>query len=213
MSCGRLTGAWGYREGWPCLGLGSRAGRVRCGSTSALLALRRSGGKFGYSVQKGVWLANRRNWQKFFKAIDWVVGEDNNYRQWPTEFKYTVDAKRGHLPLTAALRGTQLHQSIMEHPAFEAKKPTVRRLGAVRLATGGGWHQGSWSPTSSGAGGSCVADWASSPGMNTYGGAELLLCQLDLLTHCSRFPCWISRRATRKVPELLLSDWCPQLSS
>lgn len=84
-----------------------------------------SGGKFGYSVQKGVWLANRRNWQKFFKAIDWVVGEDNNYRQWPTEFKYTVDAKRGHLPLTAALRGTQLHQSIMEHPAFEAKKPTL----------------------------------------------------------------------------------------
>lgn len=81
-------------------------------------------------MQKGIWNANRRNWQKFFRAIDWVVGEDANYRQWPTEFKYSVDAKKGHLPLTAALRGTQLHEAIMEHPAFETKKATVSNRAA-----------------------------------------------------------------------------------
>ena len=31
-----------------------------------------SGGKFGYSAQKELWLQNRRYWEKFFKAIDWV---------------------------------------------------------------------------------------------------------------------------------------------
>lgn len=31
-----------------------------------------SGGRFGYSVQKELWIQNRRYWEKFFKAIDWV---------------------------------------------------------------------------------------------------------------------------------------------
>ena len=39
-------------------------------------------------------------------------------RKWPKEFKYNLDAVNGHLPLTNALRGTQLFQAIMEHPAF-----------------------------------------------------------------------------------------------
>lgn len=40
------------------------------------------------------------------------------YRKWPAEFKYVYDAPKGHMPLTNALRGTQLFQAIMEHPAF-----------------------------------------------------------------------------------------------
>ena len=32
------------------------------------------------SLLSQVWLQNRRRWDKFFKQIDWVVGEDNNYR-------------------------------------------------------------------------------------------------------------------------------------
>lgn len=59
-----------------------------------------------------------RRWPKFFKAIDWVVGENNVYRKWPAEFKYTYEATKGHMPLTNALRGTQLFQAIMEHKAF-----------------------------------------------------------------------------------------------
>ncbi len=43
------------------------------------------------------------------------------YRKWPAEFNYTAEAPKGHLPLTNALRGTQLFQAVLEHPAFEKK--------------------------------------------------------------------------------------------
>jgi hypothetical protein len=59
-----------------------------------------------------------KRWPKFFKAIDWTQGENNVYRKWPAEFKYDYEAPKGHMPLTNALRGTQLFQAIMEHPAF-----------------------------------------------------------------------------------------------
>jgi hypothetical protein len=49
-----------------------------------------------------------RRWPKFFKAINWVQGENT----------YSFEAAKGHMPLTNALRGTQLFQAIMEHPAF-----------------------------------------------------------------------------------------------
>jgi hypothetical protein len=39
-----------------------------------------SGGKFGYSVQREMWVQQRRQWTKFFKAIDWVQGENNIYK-------------------------------------------------------------------------------------------------------------------------------------
>jgi len=78
-----------------------------------------SSGKFGYSVQKEMFTQAARRWPKFFKQIDWVVGENNVYRKWPMEFNYSLDAPRGHLPLTNALRGTQLFEAIFAHPAFE----------------------------------------------------------------------------------------------
>ncbi|KAF8060519.1 Ycf53-like protein [Scenedesmus sp. PABB004] len=77
-----------------------------------------SGGRFGYSVQREMWVQAGRRWPKFFKAIDWTQGENNVYRKWPAEFAYAYDAPKGHMPLTNALRGTQLFQAIMEHPAF-----------------------------------------------------------------------------------------------
>jgi len=79
-----------------------------------------SGGKFGYSVQREIWQQNNKRWSKFFKQIDWTQGENNAYRKWPAEFKYEVEAPKGHLPLTNALRGTQLFQAVLEHPAWEA---------------------------------------------------------------------------------------------
>jgi len=80
-----------------------------------------SDGKFGFSVQRRIWLKNNKRWEKFYKAIDWVTGENNNYRKWATkEYFYTLDeACEGHLPLTNALRGTNLLEEIMLHPAFE----------------------------------------------------------------------------------------------
>lgn len=73
----------------------------------------------GFSIQKEMWMQNRKQWTKFFKQIDWTVGEFNNYRKWPQDFTYDMSAAKGHLPLTNALRGTQLFKAILEHPAFE----------------------------------------------------------------------------------------------
>mmetsp|Transcript_23376 Transcript_23376/g.60746 ORF Transcript_23376/g.60746 Transcript_23376/m.60746 type:complete len:259 (+) Transcript_23376:1-777(+) len=83
-----------------------------------------SEGKFGFSVQRNLWMQNAKRWPKFFKRINWVQGENNFYRKWPAEFIYTMDAEKGHLPLTNALRGTELLQAIFNHPAFvtEEKK-------------------------------------------------------------------------------------------
>lgn len=39
-------------------------------------------------------------------------------RKWPKEFIYSLEGAKGHLPLTNALRGTQLFKALMEHPAF-----------------------------------------------------------------------------------------------
>lgn len=81
-----------------------------------------SGGKFGFSEQRQIFLQKRKQWTKFFQAIDWVIGENNNYRKWPKGFMYTKEAKAGHLPLTNCLRGTQLFEAIMMHPAFGGPK-------------------------------------------------------------------------------------------
>ncbi|KAK9806963.1 hypothetical protein WJX72_008753 [[Myrmecia] bisecta] len=85
-----------------------------------------SNGKFGFSVQKEVLLQNSSLWTRFFKAIDWVQGENSNYRKWPMEFNYSLDAVKGHLPLTNCLRGTQLFKAILDHPAFaDSKKMSI----------------------------------------------------------------------------------------
>jgi hypothetical protein len=99
-----------------------------------------SGNKFGYSKQKELWLRNKQRWDKFFQQIDWVQGEYNNYRKWPKEFKYNLEAVSGHLPLTNALRGTQLFQAIMEHPAFD--KPGA--AGSNGSSNGSGGNTPSW---------------------------------------------------------------------
>ena len=81
-----------------------------------------SGGKFGFSVQRQVWRACDMKWAKFFMAIDWLEGENQKYRAWPAEFVYSAEeAKKGHLPLTNALRGTQLLEAILTHQAFDTK--------------------------------------------------------------------------------------------
>lgn len=39
-----------------------------------------SNNKFGYSVQKELWIQNRQYWERLFKVIDWTHGEHNFYR-------------------------------------------------------------------------------------------------------------------------------------
>ena len=85
-----------------------------------------SDGKFGFSVQRKIWIGQKRQWAKFFKAIDWTTGENGNYRKWPEEFIWEKTAAKGHMPLTSALRGTQLLNALLEHPAYApAEKKNV----------------------------------------------------------------------------------------
>jgi hypothetical protein len=44
-------------------------------------------------------------------------------RKWPTEFNYSLEAPKGHLPLTNALRGTRLFEAVMEHEAYAKAAP------------------------------------------------------------------------------------------
>jgi hypothetical protein len=90
------------------------------------LWVQHSGGKFGYSVQRRLWEKSLRDFTRFFIRVGWMKKLDTeieqyNYRAFPDEFKWELDAStpEGHLPLTNALRGTQLLQCILTHPAFE----------------------------------------------------------------------------------------------
>ena len=99
-----------------------------------------SDGRFGFSVQRKLWVGQRRQWAKFFKAIDWMDAEKNDaYRKWPEEFIWKKEAAKGHMPLTSALRGTQLLEALLEHPAFappakpkSAAEQAADQLGGVQ---------------------------------------------------------------------------------
>jgi hypothetical protein len=78
-------------------------------------------------VQKRIFEKADRDFTKFFIKVGWMKKLDTeieqyNYRSFPTEFVWelTDDTPEGHLPLTNALRGTQLLKSVLNHPAFEA---------------------------------------------------------------------------------------------
>jgi len=94
------------------------------------LWLKYSDGKFGYSVQRKIWrtTAIKGDFEKFCRKIDWNrIGEDGETerkRRWfgDSEFIYTMDAARGHLPLTSALRGTSLIKEIFAHPLWEEEE-------------------------------------------------------------------------------------------
>ncbi|KAI3459754.1 hypothetical protein Pfo_016417 [Paulownia fortunei] len=86
-----------------------------------------SDNKYGYSVQKRIWSKVNKDFTKFFIKVGWMKKlessevEQYNYRSFPTEFMWEMEegAPEGHLPLTNALRGTQLLNTILSHPAFE----------------------------------------------------------------------------------------------
>lgn len=81
-----------------------------------------SGGNFGYSIQKRIWDIENGNFDNFIRRIGWTKVENGNERKlkWfgKSEFTYTLSAPKGHLPLTSALRGTQLLKQLMEHPVW-----------------------------------------------------------------------------------------------
>nr|YP_010851536.1 hypothetical protein Ycf53 [Echinothamnion hystrix]WGH14548.1 hypothetical protein Ycf53 [Echinothamnion hystrix] len=64
-----------------------------------------SKGKFGFSIQKKIWIKNHKKWDKLWDKIDWL--KKGVMKRYPQEFIWTIDAPEGHLPLFNQLRGTQ----------------------------------------------------------------------------------------------------------
>nr|YP_010619195.1 hypothetical protein PNY92_pgp180 [Amplisiphonia pacifica]WAX03208.1 hypothetical protein [Amplisiphonia pacifica] len=64
-----------------------------------------SKGKFGFSIQKKIWINNNKEWDKLWEKIYWL--KEGKMKRYPQEFMWTIDAPEGHLPLFNQLRGTQ----------------------------------------------------------------------------------------------------------
>jgi GUN4-like/ARM-like repeat domain, GUN4-N terminal len=77
-----------------------------------------SDGKFGYSVQREVWLNVGKNYDKLWPKLAWK--DENHWTRYPGQFVWNLDAPRGHLPLSNQLRGIQVIKALMNHPAWVA---------------------------------------------------------------------------------------------
>nr|YP_009397764.1 hypothetical protein [Sonderella linearis]ARW66950.1 hypothetical protein [Sonderella linearis] len=64
-----------------------------------------SKGKFGFSVQKTLWIKYNCKWKQLWEKIGWTA--QGIMKRYPEEFIWTIDAPKGHLPLFNQLRGTQ----------------------------------------------------------------------------------------------------------
>nr|YP_009398167.1 hypothetical protein [Thaumatella adunca]ARW67353.1 hypothetical protein [Thaumatella adunca] len=64
-----------------------------------------SKGKFGFSIQKKIWIKNNKKWEKLWEKIHWL--NNGIMKRYPQEFIWTIEAPEGHLPLFNQLRGTQ----------------------------------------------------------------------------------------------------------
>jgi hypothetical protein len=75
-----------------------------------------SEGKFGFSVQRQLWLSGGRNWDVLWPKIAWK--SDRNWTRYPEGFTWDLSAPRGHLPLSNQLRGVQVINALLNHPAW-----------------------------------------------------------------------------------------------
>ena len=75
-----------------------------------------SEGKFGFSVQREIWLSLGKNWEKFWPKIGWKTG--NSWTRYPDGFTWSLGAPKGHLPLSNQLRGVRVIAALLSHPAW-----------------------------------------------------------------------------------------------
>jgi hypothetical protein len=80
------------------------------------LWLAHSEGKFGFSVQRKLWLGVDKNWEALWPKIGWREGK--KWTRYPQEFIWDLTAPRGHLPLSNQLRGVQVINALLNHPAW-----------------------------------------------------------------------------------------------
>ncbi|NEN97744.1 MAG: hypothetical protein F6K50_20105 [Moorea sp. SIO3I7] len=87
--------------------------------TIDILWLIHSQGKFGFSVQRELWLSLGKNWEKLWPKIGWKTG--NRWTRYPHEFIWDLSAPKGHLPLSNQLRGVRVFSSLLSHPAWSTR--------------------------------------------------------------------------------------------
>lgn len=75
-----------------------------------------SEGKFGFSVQRSIWLSLDQNFAKMWEKIGWR--KDNAWTRYPKEFIWDLSAPKGHLPLSNQLRGSRVINSLLSHPVW-----------------------------------------------------------------------------------------------
>jgi GUN4-like/ARM-like repeat domain, GUN4-N terminal len=77
-----------------------------------------SEGKFGFSVQRQLWLSVGKDWEALWPKIKWKSGK--TWTRYPGEFIWDLSAPKGHLPLSNQLRGVQTMSVLLSHPAWTA---------------------------------------------------------------------------------------------
>ena len=78
-----------------------------------------SEGKFGFSVQRRIWLSVGQDFSKLWTKIGWKIG--NSWTRYPKEFTWDLTAPSGHLPLSNQLRGVRVIDAIFAHPVWSQK--------------------------------------------------------------------------------------------
>ncbi len=80
------------------------------------LWLMHSQGKFGFSVQRRIWLSVGKDFSKLWTKIGWK--SENTWTRYPKEFTWNLTAPDGHLPLSNQLRGVRVLDAIFAHSAW-----------------------------------------------------------------------------------------------
>ena len=77
-----------------------------------------SEGRFGFSVQRQLWLSLGKDFSQLWYKIGWK--NENSWTRYPKEFTWDLTAPKGHLPLSNQLRGVRVIASIFAHPVWSS---------------------------------------------------------------------------------------------
>lgn len=75
-----------------------------------------SEGKFGFAVQRKIWLGVGKDFDKLWPKIGWKNG--NEWTRYPNAFTWDLSAPIGHLPLLNQIRGVRVIASLFAHPTW-----------------------------------------------------------------------------------------------
>ena len=78
-----------------------------------------SEGRFGFSVQRKIWLSVGKDYGKLWTKINWK--SENIWTRYPNEFVWDLTAPQGHLPLSNQLRGVRVIDALFAHPVWSSK--------------------------------------------------------------------------------------------